>query len=257
MHALLVAAALFSMTTFGKPCNSESDSKQIPVKGYKLYWSDEFDGTKLNSAKWKYRALGARGDAFNEKSAISIDGKGHLVIEARKSDGKIIAGIVDTEGLFETTFGYFECRVKIPKLTGAWPSFWLQSSRNQDYGEPATSGVEIDVFEYFHHERKDSVSHTLHWGGYGKTHKVAGPVFGAMRKTADDFHTFALEWTPDSYVTYVDGVKSYETRTNISKVPEFLVLSLEVNAIVAGPLDEARLPARYVIDYVRVYKKAG
>jgi beta-glucanase (GH16 family) len=225
------------------------------VQGYKLVWSEEFNGNSLNRSKWKYRSLGKRGDAFNVPQAVWLDGKGHLVIEARAKNDSIIAGMIDTEGLFETRYGYFECRAFLTKTPGIWPAFWLQSSINGHNGIPSVNGAEIDIFEYFIHAKADSVSHTLHYGGYGATHKVAGPVWGGLKKTADGFHTFGLEWTANSYTTFVDGIKTYSGNTLVSKVPEFLVLSLEVNREVAGPLDPRQLPDKFIVDYVRVYAK--
>lgn len=244
------------MSIFGVPCSLRTQHiNTIPVNGYTLFWSDEFNGKHLDRSRWNFRALGRRGDAWNDSTAVFTDGNGHLVIEGRVQNGQTQAGIIDTESSFQTTYGYFECRAKLPEVKGIWPAFWLQSSTNGDGGQPDKNGTEIDIFEYFVHERKDTVSHTLHWGGYGKTHRVAGPVLGAMKKTSDNFHTFGLEWTPTSYTTFVDGVKTYSGNTNISRVPEFIVLSLEANSQVAGPLDQAQLPVRFLIDYVRVYKK--
>jgi beta-glucanase (GH16 family) len=227
----------------------------IPVKGYHLVWSDDFTGKKLDSRKWKYRQIGKRGDGHNDRRAIKLDGKGNLVITAFKKADSVFVGIVDSENLFETKFGYFECRAKLTSTSGIWPAFWLQSSKNGENGLPETHGVEIDIFEYFKHNRPDHVSHTLHWGGYGATHKQSGTIYSPLKKTRDGYHTFGLEWTADGYSTYVDGVKTYSTNSLISKVPEFIVLSLEVNKTIAGPLDFNDLPDCFTVDYVRVYKK--
>ncbi|MFM9911837.1 MAG: family 16 glycosylhydrolase [Chitinophagaceae bacterium] len=227
----------------------------LPVKGYLLHWSDEFNGNTLDRKQWNYRGLGKRGDAFNVSSAIFLDGKGHLIIKASQSEDSLLTGIIDTERNFETTYGYFECRAKLTSTNGIWPGFWLQSSRNTENGVPEKNGAEIDIFEYFQHERRDTVSHSIHWGGYSKTHQKAGPVLGPLQKTTDGFHTFGLEWTPTSYSTFVDGKVTYSGETYISKVPEFIVLSLEINKQVAGPVNLKNLPDQFTIDYVRVYKK--
>ena len=149
----------------------------------------------------------------------------------------------------------FECRASLPETPGMWVGFWLQSTENQDNSTPEKNGLEIDIFEYAPHNRKDAVAHALHWGGYGATHKIEGPVYSSLEKTSDGFHTFGLEWTPERYSIFVDGVKTHSTGKFISKVPEFIVLSLEINKRVAGPLNLKDLPDSFIIDYVRVYKK--
>lgn len=227
----------------------------IPVQGYQLFWSDEFNGNVLDRSKWKHRALGKRGDAFNTASSVSLDGMGHLVIEAKVKGDSVLAGMISTEGLFETQYGYFECKAFLTKTPGIWPAFWLQSPTNHDNGVPEINGAEIDIFEYFIHAKKDSVAHTTHWGGYGATHDGAGPVWGGLKNTADGFHTFALEWTPVGYTTFVDGALTYSGNPRISKAKEFIILSVEANQKVAGPLDRRNLPDRFIVDYVRVYKK--
>lgn len=230
------------------------ETKIISGKEYRLFWQDDFTSLEESKTKWNYRALGKRGDAYNSTSAISLDGNGNLVIEIRKKGDSILTGMIDTERKFETRYGYFECRAKLSNVAGAWPGFWLQSSMNHDNGVPETHGAEIDIFEYFPNLKKDSVSHTLHWGGYGASHKMAGPIFAPLKQTSDGYHTFALEWTAEGYTTFVDGVKTYSGNTLVSKVREFIVLSLEVNRKVAGPLNVNGLPDKFIVDYVKVYK---
>ncbi|MBC8034706.1 MAG: glycoside hydrolase family 16 protein [Chitinophagaceae bacterium] len=226
-----------------------------PVSGYQLIWSDEFNGSALDRTKWGFHGLGKRGDAYNTTKAVRLDRKGHLVIEASIQGDSIHTGIIHTANLFETRYGYFECRAALTRTTGIWPAFWLQSSKNTDGGTPEANGVEIDIFEYFRNDRADAVSHALHWAGYGSTHKMFGPFYSPLKPTEDRFHTFGLEWTPSSYAIYVDGVKTNEGTTYISQVAQYILLSLEVNKNVAGLPSLVDLPDSFVVDYVRVYKK--
>ena len=244
------------LTTFAFVQEKKQVGK-IPVKGYELAWSDEFSGNSLDRTKWNYRATGKRGDAFNSRNAVCLDGKGNLVIEIKLKGDSVLTGMISTENLFETRYGYFECRAKLTKINGVWPAFWLQSQFNKDHGTPEKNGAEIDIFEYFPNLKKDSVSQTLHWGGYGPTHKQSGVVWAALKKTADGFHSFGLEWTDEGYATYVDGVQTYKGSELVSKVPEFIILSVEANKQVAGPLNRNELPDKFVVDYVRVYKRKG
>ncbi len=255
MRELLVVF-LFINCAIGCAQSGLKQSIGIPVKGYKMVWNDEFDGKKLNSQKWNHRGLGKREDAYITTQAVKLDGKGHLVIEVSRKNDSVQTGMISTENIFKTKYGYFECRARLAHAPGTISAFWLQSPKiNTPNGTPEDDGVEIDIMEYFPHSIIDKVYHTIHWGGYGASHKVAGPVFGKLTSTPDDFHTFGFEWTENSYTTFVDGKKTYSGDELISHVQEFIVLSLGVNEKAAGPLKLKKTSNQFIIDYVRVYKK--
>ncbi|MEO5564981.1 MAG: family 16 glycosylhydrolase, partial [Chitinophagaceae bacterium] len=117
------------------------------------------------------------------------------------------------------------------------------------------NGAELDIFEYYPHANVDHVSHAMHWGGYGATHKVEGPVWGKLSPTPDDFHVIGFEWSKTNYKTFVDGKQTYSGDKLISHVPEFLILSVGVSQLAAGPLSVKNLPDQFLVDYIRVYKK--
>lgn len=250
---ILVIMSLPMLTGFFKPATKE---QEIPVKGYKLVWNDEFNGKTLDQTKWKHRGLGKRAEAYISESATKLDGKGCLVMEVKQSNDSILAGMIGTELTYQVKYGYFECRASLTKANGVFPAFWLQSGLiNDDKGTPEKNGAEIDIFEYFPNAKKDHVAHTLHWGGYGPGHQMAGPVWVPLKNTKDGFHVFALEWTPESYTTFVDGQITYQGTSLISQVSQFLILSVLVDKDAAGPLNVNDLPDRFMVDYVRVYQK--
>ncbi|TAH01144.1 MAG: glycoside hydrolase family 16 protein [Sphingobacteriales bacterium] len=251
LHSFILLISIFFNTIF------KESEQNIPVKGYKLFWYDEFDGKQLDLTKWNHRGLGKRDEAYITQNASTLNGKGQLVIETYIKNDSVFTGMISTENIFKTTYGYFECRVKFKQKPGTLSGFWLQSPLiNNPEGTPETDGAEIDIFEYIPNANTGSVSHTLHWGGYSAAnHKVAGPVWGKLGKADNDFHTIGLEWTQNSYTTFVDGVVTYTGNQHISKMPEFIVLSLGVNALSAGPLNINSLPQQFIVDYVRVYKK--
>ena len=190
---------------------------------------------------------------MNVKETVSLDGKGHLVLTTKWSDGQYHTAMIGTQGKYETTFGYFECRVMLQRQIGHWSAFWLQSpSLGKPLGDPKKAGTEIDIFEYL---RKDGarVHHNLHWDGYGKDHKHAG-------KTVDvagldkGWHTLGLLWTDKEYVFYVDAKETWRSDQGVSHRPEYIILSLEVGKW-AGDIKQAKLPDHLLVDYVRVYKK--
>jgi beta-glucanase (GH16 family) len=246
----------FQILTFLTTINGYTQSSQLPVKGYRLSWHDEFDGVRLDLRNWQHYALGQRRQAWNVSENALLNGKGQLLLKVTAANDTVKAAIVATDDRYSTTYGYFECRARLPDVPGAWPAFWIMSKQTiMDNGKPETHGAEIDIFEYFLHERTDAVAHTIHWGGYGKTHQIAGPVWGKLGQSKNGFHVFGLEWTPTGYKTFVDGKLTQSYNALVSKVPEFILLSIEVDNTVVGPLDRQKLPAIFEVDYVRVYKK--
>lgn len=254
MKGLVFILLLFNCT-FKYSRSVVKQDAGIPVKGYTLVWNDEFEGNDLDTRKWNHRGLGKREGAFITKQAVKLDGKGNLIIEVFRQGDSVQTGMISTENIYKTKYGYFECRARFAHAPGTLSAFWLQSPKiNNTDGTPKENGVELDIFEYFPHSNVSHVSHTIHWGGYGASHKIAGPVLGKLAPTPDDFHVIGLEWTENSYTTFVDGKKTYSGNELVSQIPEFIVLSLGVNEKAAGPL-KLKNSDKFIIDYVRVYKK--
>ncbi len=134
--------------------------------------------------------------------------------------------------LFAQAFGYFECRVKLPKSQGLWSAFWLQSSNMRKVGNDGEDGTEIDVYESaFLNSKSSRMGHALLWDGYGKDGRVADYVGELEQDLYDGYHTFAVKWTPDYYVYYIDGKATWATdEGGVSKVKEFLRLTVEIDA---------------------------
>lgn len=134
--------------------------------------------------------------------------------------------------LFSQAFGYFECRVKLPKSNGLWSAFWLQSSNMRKVGNSGEDGTEIDVYESaFLNSKQSKMGHALLWDGYGKDGKVDDYIGNLEQDLYDGYHTFALKWTPEYYVYYIDNKPTWATKGgDVSKVKEFLRLTVEIDA---------------------------
>lgn len=150
------------------------------------------------------------------------------LISGDSNDNK---GTADTL-LFSQAFGYFECRVKIPDSDGLWSAFWLQSSNQRKVGNAGEDGTEIDVFESaFRGSKNSKMGHALLWDGYGKDGKVEDYIGLLEQDLYDGYHTYALKWTPEYYVFYIDGKATWATSGgDVSKVKEFLRLTVEIDA---------------------------
>lgn len=221
--------------------------------GCDLVWSDEFNTGSIPSENWHYRALGARQGAIISKEQVEIDGHSALKISSDLIEGKVHVGMVSTHKTFSKKFGFFEARVKLPKSEASRAAFWLQTYNiGADLGRPEKAGLEVDIFEYIANKipQRYWLTHSLHWDGYGDHHKKIG-MKSTEVPSLDGWNTFSLEWSSNGYKFYTNGVLSGEIESPVSKVPLYMILSLELS-------DEdlkrnSYFPDNYLVDYVKVY----
>ena len=218
---------------------------------WRLAWNDEFNGLQLDPAKWIYHEEGRRRDGWWSRKAVSLNGRGQLVLSVLKDQGRYLSACISTQGRYETAFGYFEIRVKFQTQPGHWTAFWMMNAAMSHDGPNGREGTELDIFEK--PTLDDNLEHTLHWGGYGRTHDKDHRTV-KIEGLSSGWHTVGLLWTPDEYVFYVDGRETWRTRAGgVSQRPEYMILSSEIGDW-AGKITDARLPDEWSVDYVRVYQ---
>lgn len=227
-------------------------------KQWEVTFSDDFDGTRLNSQNWTYSQPVKRADYNNywNRKQVSLSGDGFLQlgIDYDAESDRILSGAITSDRIFEQTYGYFECRAKLQAASGCWSAFWLMSNDIIKVGNGGQDGAEIDIFEspFFN---LGTVQSALHWDGYLDNHQsVAGPQY-RLHDMYYKFHTFALEWTKDAYVFYVDGKETWRTDAGgVCEVPCYMQLSVEAGSW-GGDFIKEQMPACFTVDYVRVYKE--
>ncbi len=263
MKIILTIVLLVPCFLLGCSKNKDKiDLKEEPVDSmlpahlktdYLMVWNDEFEGTTIDLRKWNFRAEGTvRNYGTVSRQTISLDGKGHVSIKVTKDgDGKYYIGELGTQGIFETIYGYFECRAQMNKQLGPHVAFWLQSPDLGKTGDPAKDGAEIDIFEY-HRNTPDLVYHNLHWDGYGVNHKTTGQKV-TFPEVKSDFHIFGLEWNEKEYIFYVDGKETWRTSTAVSQRNEYIILSTELTGWGGDPA-LGNFPDEVIFDYVRVFQ---
>lgn len=256
----------FTPTPGGIQEQSEFPTPVAPLSGYSLHWRDEFNQAKLDQSKWIPWELGGRRDAINTEEALSFE-DGALVVTTYSAGDQHFTGGVSTEGLMETTHGYFEARIHFSDASGTWSVFWLYDRSIVTYtGNPALDGVEIDIVEHRDVDPdgfplRERANFTLHWGGYEAHHRGAG------HQTADldldgGYHVYGCEWSPEGYRFYIDGVLLWTVDGPVSMRPQHIVLSTEIEAKSwAGPIppqgygDRETSQVKMKVDWVRVWKK--
>lgn len=239
-------------------------------------WSDEFNGaagSAINSANWAFD-VGGGGWGNNQLEYdtnstrnVALDGAGNLLITARRENPSNLgcwygtctytSGRIKTQGKFSQAFGRFEARIKIPRGQGMWPAFWMLGNDIGSVGWP-TSG-EIDIMENIGRE-PNQVHGTIHGPGYSGGEGI-GAGFSIGGAFADAFHTFAVDWAPDSITWYVDGTQ-YQRRTAadlggdrwVFDHPFFILLNSAVGGFWPGNPDGSTVfPQTMTVDYVRVF----
>jgi beta-glucanase (GH16 family) len=164
---------------------------------------------------------------------------------------------------FSNTFGYYEARVKIPKVSGMWGAFWLMSPTQGILTGGGKIGTEIDIVETIANP-KNAFNAALHWDGYGSSHKSTGSedvTMDGIDIYDGEFHTFALDWSPSEYIFYVDGIEFWRcdggakyNNSGINQNPNYIKLTVE-GADWAGKLPTGFTEDEMLIDYVRVYNQ--
>ncbi len=245
-----------------------------PKDGWVLTWSDEFEGEGVpDPQKWEQPEYNRRKndngpDGWWLKEDSYLDGKGHLVLRAKKINNRnndkdkfdYSTGAVRSKGLFEQKFGKFECRCQLPTQPGWWVAFWLFSPGVGNVDGSGRDGTEIDIMEGF--GWTDKINHALHWDGYGDAHQSEGEkvTFPGVR---EGYHTFTLEWDETEYRFYIDGQMTWKSDAGgVSQVPAYVKITAElstekwaVNEYWSNDPAKGIFPDYFLVDWVRVYKK--
>lgn len=271
---LMIAAGLMLSLVY-------SPSSAAQCAGFEyctLVWSDEFDGTEVDTTKWSFQ----RGDGtevflpsgwgnnemqwYTDQNATVADG--FLTITARKESvepgWEYTSARLRSNRKGDWTYGRMEMRARMPLGKGLWPAFWMLPTERV-YGGWAASG-EIDIVEYIG-SNPDEIFGTIHYGGEWPMNVSSSSQYKLPSGTFDQgFHEFAIEWEAGEIRWYVDDIH-YGTKTDwYSSGGDFpapfnadfhLLLNLAVGGNLPGaPNAETQFPQEYVIDYVRVYQQS-
>ena len=257
-----------------------ADVPQTLEGGWRYAWGDEFNGSKLDTSKWKHELGVIRNrDAVQTytKDCVKVRG-GKLLLLSRAKETKnsnynprkehwthqiksmpYASGSVTTRDVkhFECP-GRLEIRAKIPKAKGVWPALWTMHV-NQ-YGWPANG--EIDILEHISQE-PDTCYSLFRWGVNGGTqeHKVIRTT--SIPDYSKDFHTYVLEWDKETMRILIDGTEvnstpmsaaDYPDGNNPLRTPCYLIMNTAIGGWAEAP-DAAQYPVQFEIDYVRYYTK--
>ncbi|MEY4348101.1 MAG: hypothetical protein RIS43_520 [Actinomycetota bacterium] len=243
-----------------------------------LIWSQEFQGAttkKLDTKIWGFDLGGLNANSEEQlytsnRSNISLDGKGHLVITAipivegsanweKCISCKFTSARIKTQDKVTFKYGRVEARIKMPAGVGTWPAFWMLGANLDTVGWPESG--ELDIVE-MRGADPTIVFGTAHGPGYnGSEGSQIGNVTYSNTPLSAGYHVYAIEWTPNSVNWYFDNVK-YHTITRSSVSPReyvfnrefFIILNLAMGGTFAGELDPNLGRTSMYVDYIRYYK---
>lgn len=260
IERFIVVMALLMMTTAG-----------VSAGEWKLVWSDEFNYRGLpDKTKWGYEEGFVRNNERQYYTVARLQNArvedGILIIECRKEPFKpgnhapvdYTAASLITLNKASWQYGRIEVRAKLPEGRGVWPAIWTLGTNMTRVGWPACG--EIDIMEYVGKDT-NTIYGTMHYAVEGK-HKSDGGRLKTARPYAD-FHTYAIEWYPDRVDFFFDTTKYHTVLVdkagkgadNPFRNPHYLLLNFALGGSWGGPIDDAVLPQKYMIDYVRVYQQ--
>jgi beta-glucanase (GH16 family) len=239
-----------------------------------LAWHDEFDGpagAPPDSTRWTFDV---GGDGWgnsqleydtNRPQNVQLDGNGRLLITALREvymGHAFTSGRITTINRYTKAYGRFEARIQMPRGRGMWPAFWLLGGNVGDVGWPDCG--EIDIVENKGQEAY-TVHGTVHGPGYSGGQGVSSYKNLLGMPLADDFHLYAVEWSPNSLVFSVDQFEYFTITPSQLPIgkrwvfdhPFGILLDLAVGGNYVGPPDSTTpFPQTMVVDYVRVYEPA-
>ncbi len=275
MTSIVIAQQLPNQLSFE---NSNTSSNE-----YELVWSDEFDKDgQPDPNNWTYENGFIRNNElqwYQPENARCENGL--LIIEGRRerkenpnyktdSDNwkqnrefaEYTSASLTTRRLHSWMYGRFEMRGRIDTRPGLWPAFWTLGVQGQ-----WPSCGEIDIMEYY----QGTLLANAAWG----TEKRWVPKWDDLKKPITDFndpdwsakfHVWRMDWDEDSIKLYVDdellnAVDLSETFNkdkegkNPFRQPHYIIANLAIGGTVGGDPSNTEFPAKYEIDYIRIYKE--
>jgi beta-glucanase (GH16 family) len=229
---------------------------------YQLIWSDEFN-TSIGP-DWVFET-GGGGWGNNEKqfyqSQNASVSNGNLVITARKESVggyPYTSARMITRGKKTFKYGKIEARIKTPKGQGLWPAFWMLGENIGDPNFAWPKCGEIDIMEQINNDAL--TLGTPHWDNNGWVYQS-----GNTPTSNNEYHIYAVQWDASAIKWFVDGVQ-YHSLNILNSVnsteefhkPFFILLNVAVAGNLPGQtVDESKLPAQMLVDYVRAYQEVA
>ena len=242
----------------------------------RMVWRDEFNGAALDPQKWQYDTARNQEGWYNGERQYYSAGrrenlrvaKGRLTIEARHekldptsfpdwgSQDYTSARIFSKQAW---TYGFYEIRAKLPCARGTWPAIWMLPEHMEKWPDDG----EIDIMEQVGAE-PNLIYASLHTALFNHVKKTQRSAQRLVPTSCSAFHVYQLDWQPKSITLGVDGrgiLRVFDDQPGGKgawpfDTPFHMILNLAMggNWAAAKGMDDAALPQRMEVDYVRVWQ---
>ena len=246
---------------------------------YKQVWSDEFEGSSLNTEIWSVENTASVNNSekqcyTNRTENVRVE-DGNLVIQLRKEEYQMqgvtrqyTSGRINSKHKKAFRYGKMEARIYFPSGVGTWPAFWMMGENG---GWPKCG--EIDIVEHVG-KSPSFVSFALHTqakNGDKGNNWHAGDNFDHVE---DNYHVYGIEWLEEEkfgcdviHFTY-DGEVYATAQEDMEHIDEnyywpfnqeyYFILNMAVGGSMGGPtIDDTMFDKDVVmkVDWVRVYQR--
>jgi len=260
--------------------DNKTDSAQIEIpvlkRSYAQVWQEEFNltaGSPPDSSIWAAEngdgSKAAAGGGWGNKerqyyipSLAKITSAGALQIDATttganeyncyyKGPCEWVSSKYITKGKLEFKYGRIEARIKGPIGAGTWGAFWMLGADIDDRLWPWCG--EIDVTELVGKAPNTAYGylHGLLSGGFGGR----GTTVDMPNGFANEYHTYAVDWLPESIDWYVDGVlfgsQQKKDKDWVFDHEFYLVVNLAMGGNLGGPIETGLKQANMSFDWIR------
>ncbi|KXS20472.1 glycoside hydrolase family 16 protein [Gonapodya prolifera JEL478] len=230
------------------------------IAGWKLVWSDEFNGNSLDQGTWSIYTGAVHN---NEAQTYSTAGEnvyvanGNLVLQAVNKGGWWTSGKVQTQGKRTFQFGRIDVRAKVPTGSGTWPAIWLLGAFSNAWPYQG----EIDMLEYAGNKGPYCYS-TLHT--QARNWQYGNQLTNNVWIDQNAFNTYSLVWTSSEVIVSVNGQTVLDGRQadfgwDVTAWPFSQNFYLILNLAMGGDFGQhigAQGNQQFLIDFVRYYQRA-
>jgi len=281
VYVTICLISTITLTVIAKETGSSSNSKSST--GLKLVWSDEFNEEgRPDPNNWTYERGFVRNQElqwYQPENALCENGM--LIIEGRRerkenprysADGRdfrqnreyaeYTSASLTTRRLHSWKFGRFEMRGRIDTRPGLWPAFWTLGIEG-----PWPSNGEIDIMEYYRGVLLANAAWATEKRWVAKWDDSKKPITEFNDPNwSEKFHIWRMDWDSDSIKLYVDDMLLNEV--DLSKTinkdgegknpfhqPHYIILNLAIGGKAGGDPSNTKFPAKFEVDYVRIYQK--